>query len=102
MRNADLLQCASCGGIYRPLQANGQEYFHACPARVIAGTKPNPAAALATASVDTPPVLPVFAAVVHPRNENTVANLETDRSTGARPVTDATIIAAYYQTQEEG
>ena len=24
-------QCVSCGGIYRPLQADGTSYFHTCP-----------------------------------------------------------------------
>jgi hypothetical protein len=24
-------QCKTCGGIYAPLQADGTEYYHACP-----------------------------------------------------------------------
>jgi hypothetical protein len=26
-----IYQCLSCGGVYRPFQADGTAYFHVCP-----------------------------------------------------------------------
>lgn len=26
-----MVKCQSCGGIYEPVQADGMQYFHACP-----------------------------------------------------------------------
>lgn len=100
MANTDLVQCNACSGIYRPLQADGTEYYHVCPPRRVVGAKPAP-------TLDAPDaVAPVFAPIAQPRNENVVGIDDNDApvlaapGAGSTPVFDPAVIAAYYQQEE--
>lgn len=100
MVNTDLVQCLACGGVYRPLQADGTEYYHVCPTRRVIGAQPAP-------TKDNPDATaPVFETIVAPRNENVVAVDDANapviaaHGAGSTPVFDQAVIAAYYQQEE--
>lgn len=61
---ADVVQCNSCGGVYRTVQADGTLYFHACHPDVMVTP---PVVDADTKEMTTPAV---FAARPNPRNEN--------------------------------
>lgn len=66
MATPEVRQCSSCGGLYRPLQADDVVYFHACPSqRVLVGAVVDPVSGKVTAPA-------TFTATVNPRDENVV------------------------------
>lgn len=101
MADTDLLQCVNCGGVYRPIQADGTLYFHTCPKRRVVGseavpTKENPEA---TRPIFTP---------LDVRNENvfvgvadTDVQLDDHRAQTTVPVTDPDVISTYYRAEDE-
>jgi hypothetical protein len=96
-----LVQCVACGGIYRPVQADGTAYYHACPSRRVVGAKPAPTADDPNATV------PVFAPIANRRDEN-IARLDDDgkaiikrEGAGVRPVVDDDVIARFFGSTED-
>jgi len=63
MASATVYQCNSCGGFYRPIQADGMVYFHVCPdVKVIVG---------ADVDAQGKTIVPATTqAIANPRNEN--------------------------------
>lgn len=75
MADQKFVQCVSCQGVYQRIQADGTEYYHACPSRRVVGSKPAPTAA------DPKATVPVFAPILNPRNENVVVDPTTSAAT---------------------
>jgi hypothetical protein len=91
--DATIVQCNACGGIYRPLQADGTRYFHTCPTRRVVDVVPAPTKDNLDATQ------PVFAPIANRRDEN-VAGVDDDgkavmksEGLGVTPVTDPAVVA---------
>jgi phage tail sheath gpL-like len=95
MADTRVLQCNSCGGVYRTLQDDGLAYYHACPSdRVETPATFDDAGKQIGAEVRAP--------IPNRRDENVVV---TDRATnavgikaegaGVTPVTDPAVLARF-------
>ncbi len=96
MADVVLLQCNSCRAIYRPVQADGLEYYHACPSQIVDHWEPDP-------TKDEPDrKTPIYVDTPNRRDEriivdeNGVARIRA-AGAGVTPVTDPAAIAAYLQ-----
>ncbi len=96
MADVVLLQCNACKAIYRPVQADGLEYYHVCPRKIVGSWEPDPLPdepdRKRAIYIDTP----------NPRDERVYVDDNGDvqmRAAGAgvTPITDPAIIAAYLQ-----
>lgn len=96
MADVQLLQCNACKFIYRPIQADGMEYYHVCPRQIVDHWEKDP-------TPDDPDrVRPVFVDTPNPRDERVYVDDDGKvhmRAAGAgvTVVTDPDTIAAYLQ-----
>lgn len=94
MVDASIVQCNSCHGIYRPVQRDGTQYFHACPTQRVTA---DAVIDQASGKVITPAT---FALIANRRDENVLSvdaqGTVTIKSvgTGTTPVLDPAVIAA--------
>lgn len=99
MTEATFVKCNTCGGIYRPVLADGSAYYHACPPTRVK----TPAVVDAkTGDVITPAQLEQLP---NRRNENVCVDRESgavsliSEGLGVTPVTDAATVAALTAAQ---
>lgn len=92
MADPTFVQCNSCGGIFRPVQADGMDYYHVCPtSRVVTGAVVDDV----TGKVIT---AAVFSMTANPRDENLHraapgAPVTMKREgTGVTPVTEVALL----------
>lgn len=94
MADSGFVQCNACGGIYRPIQTDGNAYYHACPTARIVGSQPAPT------KDDPEATTAIVAPIVNPRNENVQVDPDTRKvsikseGAGMTPVSDAAAAAA--------
>jgi hypothetical protein len=80
MLKGDYVQCSSCAGIYQPIQADGLQYFHACPKTRVVDDGPVDAADPTKGRKLRNDPIP------NPRNENVQIDQATKK---AVPIADA-------------
>lgn len=94
MESPTFVQCNACGGIFRPVQADGCAYYHVCPDTRVTGSRPAPTLEAPTATT------PIVEPIASRRNENIRVDPETgdvsiiSAGAGVTPVTDPTTLAA--------